>query len=48
VVLTPLLLYGVFNVYRSKANPRAKFSELLVDASARQPPAATQPPPRRA
>jgi hypothetical protein len=29
VVLTPILLYGIFNVYRDKVNPRIKFSDFL-------------------
>jgi hypothetical protein len=28
-VLTPILLYGIFNVYRDKVNPRIKFSDFL-------------------
>lgn len=29
VVLTPILLYAIFNVYRSQVNPRIKFSDFL-------------------
>lgn len=29
VVLTPILLYGIFNVYRDKVNPRIKYSDFL-------------------
>eukprot|EP00878_Enallax_costatus_P007529 GHUV01007885.1.p1 GENE.GHUV01007885.1~~GHUV01007885.1.p1 ORF type:complete len:100 (+),score=47.38 GHUV01007885.1:420-719(+) len=29
VILTPIILYAIFNVYRSQANPRAKFTDFL-------------------
>lgn len=29
VVLTPIILYGIFNLYRDRVNPRAKFSDFL-------------------
>lgn len=29
LVLLPLVLYGIFNVYRNKANPKASFSDFL-------------------
>lgn len=29
VLLAPLLLYGLFNVYRSKVNPKATISDFL-------------------
>jgi hypothetical protein len=28
-VLTPIILYGLFNVYRNQVNPRASFSDFL-------------------
>lgn len=29
VLLSPILLYGIFNLYRSQVNPRAKFTDFL-------------------
>lgn len=29
IVLTPIILYGLFNVYRNQVNPRASFSDFL-------------------
>lgn len=34
LLLAPILLYGVFSIYREKVNPRAKLSDFLFIAAA--------------
>lgn len=34
LVLSPIILYGIFNVYRSALNPRAKLSDFLFIVAA--------------
>lgn len=29
VVLSPVIMYGIFNLYRDRVNPRMKFSDFL-------------------